>query len=704
MELRQLAETVLFSRSLADKLRGCDLNSLSDLSPGSAIAIPSAPVRPAGLAAEFRPKQERPESRPAALDASIERGRMLHSFANHELLAAELMALAILRFTDAPQAFRLGVARTLLDELRHLQAYLSRMRQLGVELGEIPLSGYFWRSMSSAATPMDFVTRMSLTFEQANLDFARHYANAVQQMGDTETHQLLVTVYEDEIRHVAHGLHWFREWKGGADESDWDAYRRSLPFPLTPARAKGSIFDEEGRRRAGLSDEYIQQLRVFHSSKGRTPALWIFNPDAEQEWLTQEDTTDSRAEKPAWLQELKGDLEPLLMFVAKRDDIILTSQPPRPDFLQRIYQLGIAPVEFQPLTKDIWPELLRQRPIRQVIPWAWTNTIRKHQDALEQLKQHSECDSAVIKQVNSKAFACRVFCDYLTVHAGEPEFQGIDARLAPKAHTNFGELEADVTYRLQCGQEVLVKPNFGSNGRGQLRCRRPDEWPKLRTRVERLLAGGMPLIVEPWFEKIADISALVNVSDSNVQILAVHPFFTSPTGQYWGSLISRGEGQGLAQLFHSDRRSVAMAMYHAIRQAAAFAGSALQAQGYQGPAAIDNLVIRNNDAAHAHLKIRPILEINARYSMGRVAHELLRLVPAGHIGLWFCLTEKLSQLADNVSLNALIESLAVRDDVVLTSDSKMMKRFATGLALGRNLTDVRVKFPFLDRLLPPTFK
>lgn len=44
------------------------------------------------------------------------RGRLPHFFANHELLATEIMALARLRFPDAPAAVRGGVWQTLKDE------------------------------------------------------------------------------------------------------------------------------------------------------------------------------------------------------------------------------------------------------------------------------------------------------------------------------------------------------------------------------------------------------------------------------------------------------------------------------------------------------------------------------------------------------------------------------------------------------------
>src|SRR5690606_4659271 len=162
-------------------------------------------------------------------------GRVLHAFANHEMLAMELMALALLRFPDAPPAFRLGLAHTLLEEQEHLRLYLARLAALGVSLGDHPLSAFFWTHLRALRSPQELVAAMSLTLEQANLDHARAAADAFTAIGDHETAAVLERVLRDEIGHVAHGVRWLERWRE-PDESAWAAYRRWLPAPLTPAR------------------------------------------------------------------------------------------------------------------------------------------------------------------------------------------------------------------------------------------------------------------------------------------------------------------------------------------------------------------------------------------------------------------------------------------------------------------------------------
>ena len=92
------------------------------------------------------------------------------------------------------------------------------MQAIGVQFGEIPVGDFFWKAIGQMETPMDFVTGLSLTLEQANLDYARHYAEVYRQLDDSETAAILERIYRDEIGHVKHGLTWFRRWAGSRAE------------------------------------------------------------------------------------------------------------------------------------------------------------------------------------------------------------------------------------------------------------------------------------------------------------------------------------------------------------------------------------------------------------------------------------------------------------------------------------------------------
>ncbi len=251
------------------------------------------------------------------------------------------MALVLLKFPDAPAAFRKGVLQTLKDEQEHTQLYLRRMKECGIHFGELPVSGYFWRSVSAMENPMDYVSSLCLTFEQANLDFARHFAARLcAQSATTTTAKLLEKIYRDEIGHVAYGLKWFRRWKNPG-ESDWEAFCRQLKFPLSPQRAKGITLNVEGRRAAGLDAQFIAELDVFSQSKGRTPNVFVFNPFAEARIAHGKSFNPTKHQA-----QLARDLENLPQFLCRQDDIVLVNEKPSVEFLSGIKQAGFALPEF----------------------------------------------------------------------------------------------------------------------------------------------------------------------------------------------------------------------------------------------------------------------------------------------------------------------------------------------------------------------
>ena len=230
MNITEFAEQIVFGKTLEEKLAAPGRLSLDpNRKQRKSIGPIAAPGRPYGL--EMRTSGHVGTTRPRDdnLENEAERGKLLHFLANHELLATELMALVLLKFPDAPHAFRQGVLVTLQEEQAHTQMYIDRMHECGVEFGTYPVSGQFWQVVAPMESPMDFVSRLSLTFEQANLDYSQHFAKVFRRIGDDATASILQQIYEDEIGHVQHGLHWFRQWKD-PEQSDWEAYQACLLY------------------------------------------------------------------------------------------------------------------------------------------------------------------------------------------------------------------------------------------------------------------------------------------------------------------------------------------------------------------------------------------------------------------------------------------------------------------------------------------
>ncbi|MEM1442897.1 MAG: DUF455 family protein [Verrucomicrobiota bacterium] len=368
----EYAERVLFAEDLEEKLRfpkSLDFRSDGPRKPLNGAVV----IEPGRIAAlKFAKTGSTRPTLPAApaLVEESSRAVLLHFFANHELLAAELMALAVLRFSDAPPAFLRGLCQTLKEEQRHTKWYLQRMKQCGVEFGHYPVNRFFWDCVSSMQNPLDYVSRLSLTFEQANLDYSKHYAGILADAGDEKSAAILDRIYRDEISHVGYGLRWFRKWKSQGD-SDWEALDKQLHFPLSPIRAKGNQtpFNEEGRRAAGFDAEYIRKLSLYERSRGRTPNVYYFNPEAENRAAV----APAPYHPPGKVRSVMNDLEALVLFLAKRDDLALMRHPPSETHRKVLSKAGFQLPEIEALTPEGTlgsTTLLQKRKIHRFQPWS----------------------------------------------------------------------------------------------------------------------------------------------------------------------------------------------------------------------------------------------------------------------------------------------------------------------------------------------
>ena len=253
--VREFALRVIESESLEEKLKPPP-RDLPDEDRGNGDA-PDHPGRPSNL--KIVPGHEAKVPRLGGWADPIQRNRILHALANHELQATELFARALVSYPDAPPELRSELLQTLREEQVHTKLYLHRLVSFGGEFGEFPVSGLFWNRILETRTISEFLCALSLTFENANLDHAPEIAATARAHGDEETAKILDQVAKDEVRHVALGAKWVRAF-AEEGESIWDAYRRQTYWPLHAGRARGVEFHPEPRRAAGLDEDFIRGL------------------------------------------------------------------------------------------------------------------------------------------------------------------------------------------------------------------------------------------------------------------------------------------------------------------------------------------------------------------------------------------------------------------------------------------------------------
>jgi len=212
------------------------------------------PGRPAELVANDR-RFKTP--RQGALKSPDRRAELLHTFLHHELQAAELMCWAILAFPEAPRTFKVGLAGIARDEVRHMALYREAIEALGHRVGAFPINDWFWERVPRAASAASFVATLGIGFEGANLDHAIRFAERFRAVGDERGAAVQEQVHAEEVAHVRFAVHWFAIFTGRDDFAGWAA---ALPPPLSPLLMRGSPIRREARRRAGLSEAFLDEL------------------------------------------------------------------------------------------------------------------------------------------------------------------------------------------------------------------------------------------------------------------------------------------------------------------------------------------------------------------------------------------------------------------------------------------------------------
>jgi len=670
MELRELAERVLFATTLEEKLR-CPAG-ITDEQPGRALATPTMPGRPRELVfkATGTARGEFPGTQ--HLEQERERGRLLHFFANHELLATELMALVLLKFPDAPAAFRKGVLETLKDEQQHTRWYVERMKASGIHFGELPVSGYFWRAVSGMESPMEYVAGLSLTFEQANLDFARHFSTCFAEVGDADSAKLLQKIYRDEIGHVAYGLKWFRRWKNPS-QSDWDAFCQHLKFPLSPARAKGFSLNVEGRRAAGLDADFIEQLNVFSQSKGRTPTVFVFNPLAEAR------IAGGKGFSPTKHQALLvRDLANLPQFLCRQDDIVLVEQRPSVHFLSGLKEAGFVLPEFVEfdgsaglrtvstpsagsiLADPVIGAPLALRKLGGLRPWAWgPDSIELFKplfaSVTAQQRPAEDCFNNRIAALYSKAWSANFLRKFLSslrshrrkevdapVRAGPPPHGGgnpddwlcSEAEVGVAVDSVQAALDAIAAIRARGHHRVVLKASIGVAGSNALRLFEPELTENQKRWIANVIASGQRIVVEPWLERELDFSVQLEMTAAGLRVIGYTGLLNDAKGQFLGNWVEPKFERKLPSLVTSllgvvpSPGNKVQALYECLFGELE---TGLREVNFLGPLGIDALIHR---AASGARRLKPVVEINPRYTMGRVAVELMKRAAQGGHGLF----------------------------------------------------------------------
>lgn len=353
--------------------------------------------------------------------------------------------------------------------------------------------------------------------------------------------------------------------------------------------------------------------------------LHWFNGAAEAEVARGRPGARPRRESAALL----ADLEAIPLFYADAGDAVLVATPPSAAWLAELARAGVAlpafvttpgaAAGFAPAPWGRSPEAAR----RLGAPWR-------------------EADRALY----AKTTWVPLLAELVAADVSGLTHPGDVGRVV----RTEAALDAAIAEARRDGADVVcVKAPWGTSGRGATRVLAGAPSVAQRGWVRRVLASQGEALVEPWRRRVLDLSVQLRVDDGGAEVLAITSFFTDDRGQYIGTRL----GAPLADLPPADAARVEAAL----RQAGALVGRHLHAAGHRGHAGVDALAWRDDAGA---LRLKPLLEVNPRATMGLVALSLARLLAPGVRADWRLLGRRHLAAAGARDLPALGAALAAR--------------------------------------------
>ncbi len=276
------------------------------------------------------------------------------------------------------------------------------------------------------------------------------------------------------------------------------------------------------------------------------------------------------------------------------------AEPPDPDYARHLAAIGLTDVRFVS-DASLVPKGTN------VLPWGWSARVRQWGARNGWHCEGPDLDA--VATANSRAFSSALEQEW---NVGLPHARPI--------HT-LQELNDAVAESIRHAPGWVVKANFGMSARERILGRGGTAAPQAVQWVQKQLAENEAVYFEPWVDRIEEVGVQFTISKEGEPLLeGITPLLTDHVGTYRGSRF-RGAS---CQLARSDE-------FAAVLDIVTQAAQRIQQHGYCGPLGIDAMRYRTADEES---RWRPLQDINARLTMGRLALGLQRIVPESQHASW----------------------------------------------------------------------
>lgn len=271
------------------------------------------------------------------------------------------------------------------------------------------------------------------------------------------------------------------------------------------------------------------------------------------------------------------------------------------------------------LAEKVGPESLAELPFADLRCWGVSARVREF---VREWKLEANLPSTkTVREVNDKRFSHRLEREMAMALPGSQIVENLE---------EFRRVVAESPHRW------VLKHPLGVSGRERMVGQARTVSDSALGWAKRQFARGWTLVFEPWVEERRDFSMHFDISeDQEVSFLGHTGILTDPGGSHRGNLWTPDP---------CDPEAVNLAQ-KAVQRVAA--------QGYWGPVGVDAMT----GYLSGRPVLRPVVELNCRYSFGRLCLELQRQLPPGWSFLWSLPSrananeEPLSEISPHVTIS-----------------------------------------------------
>lgn len=235
----------------------------------------------------------------------------------------------------------------------------------------------------------------------------------------------------------------------------------------------------------------------------------------------------------------------------------------------------------------------------EFVPWGWNS------DAVAWARRHGLTPASppldIVRAANSRRFSFAMEQETGTALAGSAEcvtWENLAARIRELGDNRW-----------------VIKAQYSHAARERLLGHGPpneaaEPW------VRKRIARDGAVYLEPWVERLAEIGVQWDLrTGESPRLVGVTPLLCHPDGRYLGSLFRSAATERWWDEAVDGTRPVA---------------ERLARDGYFGPLGIDAMLYRDGGSQ----RVRPIQDVNARWTMGRLSLGWRRLPHQETEGLW----------------------------------------------------------------------